>query len=79
MERLRGEPEMVDTANERGSEGTAKGGERERKKEREREIIQILYKTVTSFQLLSSYHPPGLRQRQFQRKVPDQLLCWQQS
>ena len=42
---------MVDTANERGSEGTAKGGERERKKEREREreIIHILHKTVTSF------------------------------
>ena len=33
MERLRGEPEMVDTTNERGSEGTA---------ERERERVSYI-------------------------------------
>ena len=76
---------MVDTANERGSEGTAKGGERERKKERERERERLytyctkLLQVFEQENFLSSYHPPGLRQRQFQRKVPDQLLCWQQS
>ena len=36
MERLRGEPEMVDTTNDRGSEGTTER-ETERKRERERE------------------------------------------
>ena len=50
MERLRGEPEMVDTTNDRGSEGTA---EREREREEGKESKR-LYKIINYIVLIPS-------------------------